>query len=99
MKMARVVGRVVCSRQCPGITGKKLLLIEPLNWDDGKPSGDPFVAADCVGAGSAEKVFFVQSREALVAFQGFDGDTAAQEILPPVDAAIVGIIDGLQVKL
>jgi microcompartment protein CcmK/EutM len=99
MKMARVIGRVVCSRKYPTLEGKKLLLIEPLNWDDGKSAGDPLVAADCVGAGAAEKVFFVQSREALVAFQNYEGETAAQDALPPVDASIVGIIDGYQVKL
>jgi microcompartment protein CcmK/EutM len=50
--------------------------------------GDPIVAADAVGAGASEKVFWVASREAAVAFKD----------LPPVDAAIVGIVEGHQVK-
>jgi len=97
MKLAEVVGRVFCSRQHEAIDGKKMLLIRPLDWLTGEPDGgDVLVAADCVGAGWKEKVFYVQSREAAVAFDGYDGETSASEELPPVDAAIVGIVDGWQ---
>ena len=88
MKLARVVGRVFCARQDPGIEKKTLLLIQPLRWEDESPAGDPIVAADAVGAGSSEKVFWVASRDAVVAF-----DDA-----PPVDAAVIGIVDGHQVR-
>lgn len=88
MRLARVVGRVFCSRQDPAIDKKTMLLIQPLKWEDESPSGDPIVAADAVGAGSAEKVFWVASRDAVVAF----------EDAPPVDAAVVGIVDGHQVR-
>jgi len=88
MKLARVVGRVFCARQDPAIDGKTLLLIQPLRWEDETPSGDPLVAADAVGAGASEKVFWVASREAAVAFKD----------LPPVDAAVVGIVEGHQVR-
>ena len=46
------------------------------------------MAADAVGAGSSEKVFWVASRDAAVAFKD----------APPVDAAVVGIVDGHQVN-
>jgi microcompartment protein CcmK/EutM len=88
MKLARVVGRVFCARQASGIDGKTLLLIQPLRWEDESPVGDPLVAADAVGAGASEKVFWVASREAAVAFKD----------VPPVDAAVVAIVDGHQVK-
>lgn len=88
MKLARVVGRVFCSRQDPGMEKKTLLLIQPLRWEDETPAGDPIVAADAVGAGASEKVFWVASREAAVAFKD----------VPPIDAAIVGIVDGHQVR-
>ena len=88
MKLARVVGRVFCARQDPGIDNKTLLLIQPLRWEDESLSGDPIVAADAVGAGASEKVFWVASREAAVAFPD----------VPPVDAAVVGIVEGHQVK-
>ncbi len=88
MKLAKVVGRVFCARQDTGIDDKTLLLIQPLRWEDESPIGDPIVAADAVGAGAAEQVFWVAAREAAVAFKD----------VPPVDAAVVGIVDGRQVK-
>ncbi|MBI2787967.1 MAG: EutN/CcmL family microcompartment protein [Elusimicrobia bacterium] len=88
MKLARVIGRVFCSRQEHALDGKTMLLIQPLRWEDESPLGDPIVAADAVGAGSSEKVFWVASRDAAVAFKD----------APPVDAAVVGIVDGHQVK-
>ena len=88
MKLARVIGRVFCSRQDPKMDGKTLLLIQPLRWEDEAPVGDPIVAADAVGAGSSEKIFWVASRDAAVAFKD----------APPVDAAIVGIVEGHQAR-
>jgi ethanolamine utilization protein EutN len=88
MKLAKVIGRVFCSRQDSGIDKKTLLLIQPLRWEDESVAGDPIVAADAVGAGSSEKVFWVASREAAVAFKD----------VPPIDAAVVGIVDGHQVR-
>ncbi|MFH1619436.1 MAG: EutN/CcmL family microcompartment protein [bacterium] len=95
MKLGKIVGRVFCSAQCCAVDGKALLLVEPLEWETGESAGDMLVAADCVGAGAGEKVFFVQSREAAVAFQDWGGTASGKtRPLPPVDAAIVGIIDG-----
>ena len=88
MKLARVVGRVFCTRQDPSIDGKRLLLIQPLRWEDEAAVGDPIVAADVVGSGASENVFWVASREAAVAFKD----------VPPVDAAVVGIVEGHQVR-
>ncbi len=88
MKCARIIGRITCSRQYETLDRKKLLLIQPLDWESAKPKGDPVVAADACGSGSSEFVYWVASREAAVAF----------EDLPPVDAAIIGIIEGHQVK-
>lgn len=98
MKQAKVIGRVFCSMQCCGMEKKTLLLIQPLDWETDKPSGDPLVAADTVGAGAGETVFFVASREAIQAFDGWEGETAVNTPLPPVDAAIVGIIDGKNLR-
>lgn len=88
MKLARVVGRVFCSRQDPAVDKKTLLLIQPLKWEDESRLGDPIVAADSVGAGASEKVFWVASRDAVVAFKD----------APPVDAAVVGIVEGHQAR-
>ena len=98
MKQAKVIGRVFCSRQCCGMESKTLLLIQPIDWETDQPAGDPLVAGDTVGAGAGENVFFVASREAIVAFEGWEGETAARSNPPPVDAAIVGIIDGKNIR-
>jgi microcompartment protein CcmK/EutM len=81
--LARVVGTVVATRKEPGLTGTKLLVIQPIN-NDGNPSGKPLVAVDSVGAGVTENVFYVRGREAAVPF-------LPDEV--PTDAAIVGIVD------
>jgi ethanolamine utilization protein EutN len=88
MKYARIVGRVTCSRKVDTLERKKLLLIQPLDWEKGQARGGPVVAADACGSGASEFVYWVASREAAVAF----------EDLPPVDAAVIGIVEGHQVK-
>jgi ethanolamine utilization protein EutN len=81
--LARVIGTVVCTRKEPGLTGVKLLVIQPLS-PQRTPAGKPLVAVDSVGAGPSEEVFYVRGREAAFPFP-------AQDV--PADAAIVGIID------
>ena len=88
MQAAKVIGRVVASRKYESLEGAKLLLIQPMSWDQ-RPNGDPVVAIDTVGAGWNEFVFWVAAREAAVAA----GGTSLQDT-PPVDAAVVGIVDG-----
>lgn len=88
MRLARVVGRVFCTRQVDTLQGQKMLLIQPLAWEDETPRGEPIVALDAVGSGAAEKVYWVAAREAAVAFPE----------IPPIDAAVVGIVEGHQVR-
>jgi len=92
MQAARIVGRVVASRKYETLEGVKLLLIQPMTWDR-RDAGDPIVAADTVGAGGGEFVFWVAARDAAVAF----GGTSLKDT-PPVDAAIVGIVDGVNLQ-
>jgi microcompartment protein CcmK/EutM len=83
MLLARVIGTVVASRQDPGLSGRTLLVIQPVRAD-GAPPGRPLVAVDSVGSGVSEQVFYVRGREASFPF-------LPAEV--PVDAAIVGIVD------
>jgi microcompartment protein CcmK/EutM len=83
MNLGRVVGRVVSTHKDQGLTGKKILVIQPVG-PDSSPRGRPFLAADAVGAGAGEMVIFVRGREAAHAF------------LPdqvPADAGVVGVVD------
>jgi len=82
--LARVIGDVVCTRKDEQLTGIKLLLVQPLT-PTREAAGRPLVAADAVGAGVGEEVFFVRGKEASFPF--YPGAE------PPVDAGIVGIVD------
>lgn len=88
-----VVGRVWSTRIYESLKDKKLLLVLPTDWNKNPKSTDPIVAVDVVGAGAGEFVFYVQAREAAVACGGKRLDDT-----PPVDAAIVGIIDGVYLE-
>ncbi len=83
MQVARVVGDVVATHKDEALTALKLLVLQPLD-PAGEPVGRVVVAADAVGAGVGENVFFVRGREAAFPFYPAE---------PPVDAAVVGIVD------
>jgi ethanolamine utilization protein EutN len=87
MRAAKVIGRVVATRKYETLEGKRLLLLQPMTWEK-EPNGDPIVAVDTCGAGFEEFVFYVAAREAAVAVPD----------LPPVDAAVMGIIDGVNLQ-
>jgi ethanolamine utilization protein EutN len=82
MMLARVIGNVVATVKDPGLEGRKLLLIQPLNRDL-KPKGRPLVGIDSIGAGFGETVYWCRGKEASLAFTG--------EV--PSDCSIVGIVD------
>lgn len=88
MQIARVVGTLVSTRKHPKFIGAKLLLVQPLNPDD-TPRGTPLLAVDGVGAGVTEKV--------LVVLEGRAAGEAVGQKGAPVDAAIVGIIDQVEI--
>jgi ethanolamine utilization protein EutN len=83
VQLGRVIGDVVSTRKDAALSGITLLIVQPLTADR-QPAGRPLVAADSVGAGVGEEVFFVRGKEASVPFYPAE---------PPVDAGIVGIVD------
>jgi ethanolamine utilization protein EutN len=88
MQIARVVGTVVATQKHRKFEGAKLLLVQPLNADD-TPRGAALLAVDGVGAGVHEKV--------LVVLEGRAAGEALGRKGAPVDAAIVGIIDHVDI--
>ena len=93
MFMARITGSIVSSQKVESMVGQKLLIVEPLRVDEKtrarlKPTGRTFIAVDTVGAGEGEVVLCVQGSSARF--------TAQTEKLP-IDAAIGGIVDQVQV--
>jgi microcompartment protein CcmK/EutM len=83
MQLARVIGDVVVTCKDEMLMGLTLLVVQPIT-PEREPAGRALVAADAVGAGVGEIVFFVRGKEASFPF--YPG-------LPPVDAGIVGIVD------
>ena len=55
MQLARVIGTVVATVKNDSLKGRKLLIVQTLNWKL-EPSGKPMVAVDAVGAGVGELV-------------------------------------------
>jgi ethanolamine utilization protein EutN len=86
MILARVVGTVVATRKDPRLEGKTLLIVKPVS-PEGKDEGGYLVAVDTVSAGFKERVLLVAGGSARRA----EGGKAT-----PVDTAIVGIVDDMQ---
>ncbi len=86
MLIGRVVGNVVATQKSPSHEGRKILVIQPLNLD-GSDRGEAILALDGVGAGIGERV--------LVVTEGFSAMTAVERPNSPIDMAVVGIIDSV----
>ncbi len=82
MQLARVIGNLCATVKDPQLSGRKLLILQPLGAD-GSDIGTPLVAVDSVGAGPGERVYWSGRREACLAFD------------PPIpsDASVTGIVD------
>lgn len=89
MILARVVGTVVATQKHRKFEGAKLLLVQPVTLDD-TPRGVALLAVDSVGAGVNENVLVVIEGRAAAEALGRKG--------APVDAAIIGIVDSVDVE-
>jgi len=83
MKLAKVIGTVVCTQKVDSIQDQKILMIQPLN-EKLEHAGGTVAAIDTVQAGYGDLVYYTLSREASLALP---------QPFSPVDAAITGIVD------
>jgi microcompartment protein CcmK/EutM len=88
MLLARIVGTVVATRKDPRLVSNKLLIARPVD-PRGKAEGNYVVAVDTVDAGVGETVLIVSGSSARMASGMKDC---------PVDAAVVGIIDNVDLN-
>ncbi len=88
MRIARILGTVVSTQKDERLHGKKLLICKPINLD-GTDRDDYVVAVDTVGAGFHEKVLLVSGSSARMA----EGNKDC-----PIDTAIIGVIDTIDVQ-
>lgn len=93
MFLARVIGSVVSTKKDETMKGRKLLVLRPMFPDEAnpaqlKPGGSAIVAVDALGAGAGDIVLFCQGSSARMA--------AGMKALP-IDAAVVGLVDTVEV--
>jgi ethanolamine utilization protein EutN len=89
VQIARVIGTLVATQKHRKLEGAKLLIVQPLDLD-GAPRGAALLTIDSVGAGIGERV--------LVVIEGRAAGDALRRKAAPVDAAIVGIIDRVDLQ-
>ena len=90
MVLARIVGTVVATRKDPRLVSNKLLLARPVDpRDRSRIEGGYLVAVDTVDAGVGETVLIVSGSSARMASGMKDC---------PVDAAVVGIVDNIDLS-
>ncbi len=85
--ICEVVGHVWATRKEESLNGNKLMVVKQTDEWGEELVGENFVAADVVGAGVGERVLVVNGSTARKAL---GGDHV------PIDAAIVAIIDELE---
>ena len=88
MLLAKVVGTVVATRKDPRLVSNKLMVVRGVD-PRGKAEGNYLVAVDTVDAGVGETVLVVSGSSARMASGLKDC---------PVDAAIVGIVDAVDIN-
>lgn len=87
MEIGTVIGSVWATKKADGIEGQKLLVVEILKGNRQKAE-NLLVAADVIGAGIGDQVLICLGNPArLIIGQG----------TVPIDAAVVGIIDSLDI--
>ena len=85
MILAKVIGNVVSTRKEDTLIGFKLLLLQSVEPKDESVYGEKFVAVDTLGAGISDQVLVVRGGGARII-----SDVHRNA---PIDAAIVGIVD------
>lgn len=88
MIIGKVIGNVWATRKEESLSGQKLMVVRRM--DPGQEGEQEcLVAVDCLGAGIGDRVLVVLGSSARKAVRNQDA---------PVDAAIVGIIDEVEVR-
>lgn len=88
MLLANVIGRVVATRKEEALVGYTLLVLEVLDPGGGATKGERLVAVDTLGAGVRDTVLVVRGGAARIGLPA----------PAPVDAAVVGIVDTVDVE-
>lgn len=88
MLIGRVIGELVATHKHPSHEGRKVLVVQPLNLD-GSDRGDAVLALDAVDAGIGDRI--------LLATDGWAASSATGRPQSPIDMAVIGFIDEIEV--
>ena len=84
MLIAHVIGELVSTHKHQSHAGRKALIVQPVDLD-GSKRGDAVIAFDAVDAGVGDRVLLVT--------EGFSAMTSVGRPESPIDMAVVGVID------
>ena len=87
MIIGKVIGNLWSTKKDNKLNGKRFLIIKKINKNN-KVDGEICVAVDKIGAGIGENVLVTTGRNAKYTFEN--------EIIP-IDMAIIGIIDSIDI--
>ncbi|MDN3015850.1 EutN/CcmL family microcompartment protein [Paenibacillus sp. BSR1-1] len=87
MRLGIVIGSIWATRKEEGMTGLKLLVIQPIK-PDGSFIQTPIIAADRIGAGKGDQIIFAE---------GSSARAIVPDVVSPLDAAIIGIVDQTEI--
>ncbi len=87
MLIGKVIGNIVATRKHASHEGQKLLYVQVLNLD-GTERGNPVLAVDAVDAGIGDRV--------LVTQEGWSAMTSVGRPFSPIDMAVIGVIDQIE---
>jgi len=88
MKLGKVIGRVTSTVKVESFEGLKLLLIQPVN-EKKEDLGDAIVAVDTIQSDVGQIIYYETSKEASMVIK---------HTMNPCDAAIVGIVDEINLE-
>ena len=89
MLLARVIGNVVATHKHPTHKGFKTMVVRPVD-PGGSPTARDMLAVDTVSAGDGDLV--------IVVVEGRSAGEAVRMREVPLDAAIVGIVDRIDLS-
>lgn len=88
MQICKITGNIVSTIKNKHLTGKKILIVQPLDLD-GNAEGKDFLALDTVDAGVGDRVLVMkEGGSARIIFNN-------NEI--PIQAVIVGVVDEIDI--
>ena len=87
MVLGKVIGNVWATKKEESLSGYKLMIVEVMTADESK-TGEEIVAIDMIGAGVSDIVIVSKGSSSRV--------LSENSIKAPIDAVIVGIVDGVE---